>query len=73
MTVGQRLRQLRQEQGFSLRQLEEQTGVCYSSIYKYECGICPPSIKALSQLAKALKTDVYELMDLVVQTDWSTK
>lgn len=54
---GQRLRGLRQEQGLTLAQLAERTGLTASNINKYEHGErANPSIETVMRLASALDT-----------------
>src|SRR5213083_3267472 len=52
-TVGQRLRRLRRERGFSQRDLAER-GVSYAYISRIEGGARRPSVKALRMLARKL-------------------
>src|SRR5438128_7394605 len=52
-TVGQRLRRLRLERGFSQRDLSA-PGVSYAYISRIEAGARRPSVKALRMLAKKL-------------------
>src|SRR6266513_4093984 len=56
-TVGQRLRRLRQENGFSQRELAS-PGVSYAYISRIEAGARRPSVKALRQLARKLGVSV---------------
>src|SRR2546428_13652183 len=52
-TVGQRLRRLRLERGFSQRDLSS-PGVSYAYISRIEAGARRPSVKALRMLAQKL-------------------
>src|SRR2546430_5548971 len=52
-TIGQRLRRLRLERGFSQRDLAEK-GVSYAYISRIEGGARRPSVKALRMLARKL-------------------
>src|SRR5947208_16003903 len=52
-TVGERLRRLRLERGFSQRDLAEK-GVSYAYISRIEGGARRPSVKALRMLARKL-------------------
>ncbi len=52
-TIGERLRRLRVERGFSQRQLSA-PGVSYAYISRIEAGARRPSVKALRQLARKL-------------------
>src|SRR3712207_9108605 len=52
-TVGQRLKRLRRERGFSQRQISS-PGVSYAYISRIEAGTRRPSVKALRKLAGKL-------------------
>jgi tetratricopeptide (TPR) repeat protein len=52
-TVGERLRRLRQERGFSQRDLSA-PGISYAYISRIEAGMRRPSVKALRMLARKL-------------------
>src|SRR5213592_2040407 len=52
-TIGQRLRRLRHERGFSQRELSS-PGVSYAYISRIEGGARRPSVKALRMLARKL-------------------
>src|SRR5437870_4658935 len=66
MTLGQRLKQLRKQQGLTQRQLADQTGVDFTYLSKIENERLEhtPSIKTLQDLARALEVDELELMGL---------
>lgn len=51
MKFGQRLRQLRQEKNLTLREFEEQIGISYSALGKYERDERQPDFDTLEQLA----------------------
>jgi transcriptional regulator with XRE-family HTH domain len=56
-TIGQRLRRLRLERGFSQRELSS-PGVSYAYISRIEAGTRQPSVKALRMLAHKLEVSV---------------
>lgn len=57
MTVGERIKELRQEKGYTLLQLAEQIGVSEATMQRYESGkIKSISPDTLSKLADALGT-----------------
>jgi transcriptional regulator with XRE-family HTH domain len=56
-TIGQRLRRLRHERGFSQRELSS-PGVSYAYISRIEAGTRQPSVKALRMLARKLEVSV---------------
>ena len=65
MTIGKRLRELRQSRGYSLRELSIKTGGCCEKAYLsgIENGkVNPPSPRVIRKLAKALCHDVRELL-----------
>ena len=55
--VGKRLRQLRTQQGLSLRALAQKSGLSHSFICDIEHGRCGLSIASLQALARALGVD----------------
>jgi transcriptional regulator with XRE-family HTH domain len=66
MDLGQRIRSLRREHGFSQRDLAEKTGLDYTYLSKIENNRLEhsPSLRTLRDLAIALDVDELELMDL---------
>jgi|YNPNPStandDraft_1061719.scaffolds.fasta_scaffold50903_2 transcriptional regulator with XRE-family HTH domain len=52
--VGRRIRMLREEKGFSLRDLEGKTGISRSMLSLYERGVSRFSAKNLEKIAEAL-------------------
>lgn len=57
-----RLRQLRRERVLSMRELEEESGVSYNTIYRLENGITGGQPRTIRKLAKALGVDAVELV-----------
>jgi tetratricopeptide (TPR) repeat protein len=53
-SIGERLRRLRRERGFSQRQLSE-PGISYAYISRVEAGARRPSVKAIRKLARKLQ------------------
>lgn len=66
MTFGQRIRDLRNQHGFTQRQLAEKAGVDFTYLSKIENDRMEhtPSIKTIQSLARALGVDELELMEL---------
>src|SRR5438477_3627424 len=66
MTLGQRIKQLREEHKLTQRQLAEKVSVDFSYLSKIENDRLEhtPSLKTLQDLAKALEVDELELMEL---------
>jgi len=66
MTFGQKLRELRQEKGMTLRTLAEAAGVDFTYLSKIEndkIGYLPGA-ETIRDLAQALKVDAIELLEL---------
>jgi transcriptional regulator with XRE-family HTH domain len=66
MTFGQRIRELRREHSLTQRQLAEKAGVDFTYLSKIENDRLEhtPSIRTIQNLARALKADELELMNL---------
>jgi len=61
--LGARLRQSRENRGFSRRDLSEKSGVDQTTIYKIEAGkIKNPNLSTIGDLGKALGIDVFYLL-----------
>ena len=58
----ERLRELRQEQVLSLRELEERSGVSYNTIWRIEAGRQGAQPRTIRKLAEALEVDPKELI-----------
>lgn len=58
MTVGENIRRLRKERGYTLKQLGEMVGVSEAYIRAYETGRRNPKQKSLEALADALDVNV---------------
>lgn len=63
MTVGENIRRIRKERGFTLKELGDMVGASESYIRAYECGRRNPKIGSLEAIAKALSVDVEVLTD----------
>lgn len=61
---GFRLRQLREERGFSRSALAKKLGVSKETVYRYENNIQSPSLDRVKQLAVSLRTSVDYLIGL---------
>jgi transcriptional regulator with XRE-family HTH domain len=59
--IGKRLRQLREEKGFSQGDLEELTGLLTCYISRVENGHTVPSLETLEKFASALNVQLFEL------------
>ena len=54
----ERLKLLREQKGYSIRQLAELCNTSKSAIFTYETGKRNPKVEALENIARALKCDV---------------
>ncbi|MGE0487761.1 MAG: helix-turn-helix domain-containing protein [Vulcanimicrobiota bacterium] len=61
VTLGQRIRHLRMQKGWSQRQLEEKAGLEGRNLTRYESDKVRPRLRVLKQLASALQVSVDEL------------
>ena len=59
MTIGKRLRALREEKKFSQGEIKKRTGLHRSSIYRFESGLAVPSTETLEKMARALEIPMY--------------
>lgn len=72
--IGDILRKLRKQKGFSLRELARLSGLSHSFISDIENGRCNPSIESLHKIADALnvKPHIF-LTESVVENDLKEK
>ena len=63
VSLGARIRQLRQEAGWSLDEASERTGVSRSSLFKIEKGRMSPTFDAMLKIAHGLGIDVSHLLE----------
>jgi len=61
--VGPRLRALRQQQGLTLAQLSQATGISVSTLSRLESGARRPTLELLLPLARAHRAPLDELVD----------
>lgn len=59
--IGEKIRNLRLNQGMTLRDLETESGISNVNISRYETGKSKPSVKVLTALAKGLKVSLDDL------------
>jgi len=60
--IGEKLRYYRKKLGWTLRELEEKSGVAFNSISGYETNKVIPTRKTLEKLAQALNVDIEEFL-----------
>ena len=63
MTLGQRIKALRQERGLQQRQLAEKSGLTPSMVSQIESGRLTPSLHTLGKLARALGVAIASLFE----------
>lgn len=56
MTIGENIRKIRKEKGFTQKQLGELCGIDEANIRKYELGKANPKIETIEKIAQALET-----------------
>ena len=59
MTIGDRIRQARIENGMTQKDLAEKLGVSYQNISQYERGVKQPKMETIEKIANALGADAY--------------
>src|SRR5512143_557339 len=69
ITVGYRLRELRKQQGLSLRALAEKSGLSANTISLIENGKTSPSVATLQQIALALNITITAFFEVQVNHD----
>lgn len=61
MVIGDRIRALREQKGFSQGQVEKRTGLLRCYISRVENGHTVPSIETVEKLARALEVPLYQI------------
>jgi transcriptional regulator with XRE-family HTH domain len=62
VTVGEKIKSLREGKGWTMRDLAEQAGLSEASVCRWEMGDRVPKVESLLRLSKALEVGVEELM-----------
>ena len=57
-----RLKEVRTQQGVSLRTLAVEAGIHYTSLVRIEAGRCDPKVSTMQKLARVLNVEVGELL-----------
>ncbi len=70
MSIGDKVRRIRQAQGLSMRELARKVGVSPSLISQIERNQVSPSFSTLKGLAKALNEDPSSLIDDRIPLEW---
>lgn len=68
MTMGQKIKSKRQEQGFCQSELAERVGVNQSQISHIEKGTRNPSVDLLLKIARVLNCDINDLTNIGVSS-----
>jgi len=64
MTIGERIREIRQLRGYSQQELASKIGIAMNSLYHYEKNRKMPSAEVLANIAKALNVSADYLLGL---------
>ena len=64
MTIGEKIRKIRKENGLTQKQLGEKLGVSYQMIAQYENGKRNPKINTVISIASALNVEMFDLMSI---------
>lgn len=70
MSIGEKLRRIRETQGISLRELARRVGVSPSLISQIEHGQVNPSLSTLQGIGKALEEDISIFADDKAPLNW---
>ncbi len=63
LSIGKRIKQLREERNLTQEKLAEKSGLSIDYIGKIEVNINQPGLKALIKIADALKVQLKEIFD----------
>ena len=65
MSVGKKIKKIRENKGLTQSELANKCGILYQTIGKYERDVLNPKIETIKKIAKALGVDYIELLDTV--------
>ncbi len=68
-TIGERIRELRKEQGLTQKELGERAGIAEPTIRRYELGRLNPKFETVKKIAKALGVPASCVYGLKIQED----
>lgn len=63
MTVGENIKRIRKEKGYTQKELAEKCEMYESQIRKYELGKANPKIETIDKIARAFNVPIFELLD----------
>lgn len=66
MTIGERIKKIRQEKGLSQKELGEKLGVSQQMIGQWETGKANPKIETLIKIAEALDCEVSDIDENII-------
>lgn len=68
-TFPSRIKKAREEAGYTQQQISDITGICRSSIAKYEVGSLEPSLETLGTLAQFLNVNINWLLGVTLEPE----
>lgn len=63
MTVGENIKNIRKEKGFTQKKLSELCGIAEPTIRKYESGDLNPKIETIEKIASALGVSIFRIKE----------
>lgn len=72
MTVGENIKRIRKERGFTQKKLGELCGMNEVQIRRYELGKANPKIETVDKIASALGVSVLNIMEDLTTKQWET-
>lgn len=63
MTVGERIKKIRQEKGMTQKELGKKCGLADSAVRRYELGGANPKIETIERIANALEVSIVDIID----------
>ena len=64
MTIGERIKELRNKNGLTQEKLADQLGVSYQAVSKWECNISIPDVSLIEPLTKLFRITADELLGI---------
>lgn len=68
MTIGERIKEIRQEKNMTQKELGEKCGLADSAIRRYELGKANPKKETIQKIANALNIDPFSLYSFEMAT-----
>ena len=73
MTIGERIKEIRQEKNMTQKELGEKCGLADSAIRRYELGKANPKKETIQKIANALNIDPFEMATKVLEESINAK